>query len=74
MSLFLVTEFAAYVIVCTFRFYTANVHYNLVLPNLKILIQMFEGFLLSANETTSNAPARNERVVSCSTLNCGFFS
>jgi hypothetical protein len=59
MSLFLVMEFAAYVfVVRTFRFYTANVHYNLVLPILKILIHMFERFLFRQRNDEQPAGAK----------------
>jgi hypothetical protein len=58
MILFLLTEFAAYVFVRSFRFYTANVHYNLVLPTLKIIIHMFEGFLFRQRNDEQPAGAK----------------
>jgi hypothetical protein len=73
MSLFLVTEFAAYVFVRTFRFYKANVHYNPVLPNLKLLIHMFERFLFRQRNDEQPAGAKWAGA-SGSTLDCGFFS
>jgi hypothetical protein len=58
MILFLLAEFAAYVFIRTFRFYTDNVHYNLVLPNLKIIIHMFEGFLFRQRNDEQPAGAK----------------
>jgi hypothetical protein len=58
MSLFLLTEFAAYVFVRSFRFYIANEQYNLVLPNLKIIIHMFEGFLFRQRNDEQPAGAK----------------
>jgi hypothetical protein len=58
MSLFLVTEFAAYVFVRTFRFYTTNVHYNLVLPIFKIIIHTFERFLFRQRNDEQPAGAK----------------
>jgi hypothetical protein len=58
MILLLLTEFAAYVSVRTFRFYKANVHYNLVLLNLKNLIHMLEGILFRQRNNEQPAGAK----------------